>query len=70
MLHSLQHLQLIVHHLLIAFDILLENYLNGVLFAILFRFTDYTICPSSECISKLVLSSKRLVREKNGGIDG
>lgn len=60
-LHSLQHLHLIVYHLLVALDILLEDDLDS---AFAFRavcLADYAICSSAECLSESVFGSGAVV---------
>jgi hypothetical protein len=52
--HALQHLQLIVHHLLIAFDILLQDNFDSDLALGAVGFADDTVCASSQGLSKAV----------------
>ena len=54
-LHSLQHLQLIVHHSLVALDILFEDNLDGILLASGFCLPYDAIRSCTERLSKLVL---------------
>ena len=55
MLHPLQHLQFIVHHLLIALDILLEDDLDRVLLAFTLCLSDNAICSCTKSLAKPVL---------------
>ena len=59
MLHSLQHLHLVVHHLLVALDILLQDNLHGHLARGPICLADDSICPGTEGPSKAVLGSAR-----------
>jgi hypothetical protein len=61
MLHPLEHLQLIVHHTLVAFDILLEYDLDGyfAVFAICFSNDSVCACPKSP--PELVLAPESVV---------
>lgn len=43
MMQSLEHFELIFHHLLISFDILLEYYFDCNFLAINFRFSNYPV---------------------------
>jgi len=55
-LHLLQHAQLIIDHLFIALDILLEDYLYGDFLPIwAFCLSDDSICSCAEGPPKLVL---------------
>lgn len=58
MLHSLQHFHFVVHHLLIAFDILLENNFDSALALRAVGLADYAICTSAECLSESIFGSK------------
>jgi hypothetical protein len=57
MLHALQHLQLIVHHLLVAADILLQDDLDGDLALGTVSLPDNPICASAQCLSEAVSRS-------------
>lgn len=57
MLHSLQHLHLVVHHLLVALDILLENDLDSALALRPVCLAHYAICSSAEGLSEPILIS-------------
>lgn len=60
MIEGLEHFQLIVDHLLIPTDILLQDNLDGDLAGGGgLSFTDDTICSSTERSSELVQSSSR-----------
>ena len=45
--HPLQHLELVVHHLLIAFDIFLEDDLDGKFLAVLLCLPDNAVRTST-----------------------
>lgn len=47
MFHLLQHLQLIVYHLLVALDIFLEDDFYGVFLSCMICLPYDTICPST-----------------------
>ena len=47
MLHSLQHLQLVVYHFLVALDIFLEDDLDGKLLSVLLGFPNNAISTSA-----------------------
>jgi hypothetical protein len=53
-LHFLQHFQLVVDHLLVAADILLQDDLDCDLAVRAVSLTDDTISSSAQCLSKLV----------------
>lgn len=57
MSEPLQHLQLIVHHLLVSLDVLLQNDLNGDLSLGRFGFSDNTIGAGTQGFAKPVLGS-------------
>jgi hypothetical protein len=59
MLHSLQHLHFVVHHLLVALDILLENNLDSALALRPVCLADYAICTSTKCLSESIFGSGR-----------
>lgn len=59
-LHPLQHLQLIVYHLLISLDIFLEDDLDRYLSGRAVCFSDDTVRASTERFSKFVLRSSRM----------
>lgn len=48
MVKLLQHHQLIVHHLLMTFDVLFQNDLDGHSLSFAFCFADYAICTSAQ----------------------
>lgn len=56
-LHPLQHLELIVDHLLVSLDILLEDNLHGDLASWPICFSDNTICTSTERPAESIFSS-------------
>lgn len=60
-LHSLQHLHLIVHHLLIALDILLEDDLDSAFALRAVCLADYAISSSAKCLSESVFGSGGIV---------
>jgi len=47
MVHPLQHLQLIIDHLLIALDVLLQDDLDGISVSALLCFADDAVCACS-----------------------
>ena len=53
-LHALQHLQLIVHHLLVAAHILLQDDLDSDLALGAVSFSDDTVGSGAECLSEAV----------------
>lgn len=53
-LHALQHLQLIVHHLLVAAHILLQDDLDSDLALGAVSFADDTVGSGAECLSEAV----------------
>jgi hypothetical protein len=55
--HALQHLQLIVYHLLIPTNILLQDDLDGHLALRAVSLSHDTICASTECFSEAVSRS-------------
>lgn len=57
MLHALQHFQLVVHHLFVSPDILLQDDLDSDLALGAVGFSDNTIRSSAERLSKLVSRS-------------
>jgi hypothetical protein len=57
MLHPLQHLELVVDHLLVAANILLQDDLDSDLALGAVRFPDDTICSSAQCLSEAVSRS-------------
>jgi hypothetical protein len=57
MLHPLQHLHLVVHHLLVALDILLEDDLDSALALRPVCLAHYAICTSPEGLSEPILVS-------------
>ena len=54
-IEPLQHLQLIIDHLFIAFDVLLQDDLDGDLVTLEVCFSDDAICASTECSTEFVL---------------
>ena len=56
--HSLKHLELVVHHSLIALNILFEDDLDSVLFPILLGFSNDAVCACSEGLAETIGSSK------------
>ena len=54
MVELLKHFQLIIHHLLVALDILLEYYLDCHLLALNIGLSNYAICASTESSSEPV----------------
>ena len=56
-LHALQHLELIVDHLLVSANILLQDDLDRDLALRTVGFPDDTICASTQCLSKAVSGS-------------
>ena len=54
MLHSLQHFHLVVYHLLIAPDALLEDNLDRTLALGAICLSNNAICTSAECLAKPV----------------
>ena len=68
MLHSLQQNHLVVNHLLVAFDILLENDLDGIFLSTAFSLAHDPVCTSAQCPPKLVLGpASRLKPDSNSG---
>ena len=61
MLHSLQHFQLVVDHLLVSAHILLQDNFDSNLALGAVRFPDDTVGPCSQCLSKAVSRSARRV---------
>lgn len=61
MLHSLQHLHLIVYHLFIALDILLEDDLDSAFALRAVCLADYAICSCAECLSESIFGSGAVV---------
>ena len=57
MFYPLQENHLIIDHSLVAFDILLEYYLDGVPLASTLGFSNDSICASTKGPSELVLGS-------------
>lgn len=57
MLQSLKEVQLVVHHLLVALDALLQNNLNGHLAGRAISLAHDTVCASTEGSSEPVLCS-------------
>ena len=57
MLEFLKHLKLVIDHLFVSLYISLENYLDGNLASWAISLPDDSICSSSECSTKPVLSS-------------
>lgn len=53
-LHALQHLQLVVDHLLVSTNILLQDDLNGDLALGAVGLSDDTICSGAQCLSEAV----------------
>lgn len=66
----LQHLQLIIDHLLVALDILLEDDLHSDLSSAAFSLANNAICASAQCLPKPVLRSvndeRRMPRMRGG----
>lgn len=58
MLHALQHLKLVVHHLLVPFDIFLEDDLDRHFPSRAIRLSDNAIGTGSECATETVFRSK------------
>ena len=56
-LHLLQHFQLVVDHLLVTADILLQDDLHGDLALGTVSFSDNTVCSSAQCLSEAVSRS-------------
>lgn len=56
-LHALQHLQLVVHHLLVSTNVLLQDDLDGDLALGAVSLADDAICASSQCLSEAVSRS-------------
>ena len=55
MIQSLQHLQLLIDHLLVSFDILLQNYLDCHFVSVKVCFAYNAVGACSECSTELVL---------------
>ena len=60
MLHSLQQQHLIIYHLFIAFDVLLENNLDGIFLSTALSFTDDSIGTSTQSSPEFILGSAPL----------
>ena len=52
--HPLQHFELVVYHLLVALDVLLEDDLDGKLLAMLFRLPDNAVSARTQGLSKSI----------------
>lgn len=65
MLHSLQHLHLVVHHLLVALDILLEYDLDGDFPLWAVRLPHYAVCTRTECLSEPVFGPVQGLEDVN-----
>ena len=61
MFHSLQQDHLIVHHFLVAFDVLLENDLDSISFSGAFCFPDDAVCPCTQRPAESILRSELCV---------
>jgi hypothetical protein len=59
--HALQHLQLVVHHLLIAFYVLLQDDFDSDLALGAVGLTDDAICAGAQCLSEAVSRSAIVV---------
>ena len=55
MFHSLQQDHLIVYHLFVAFDVLLENDFDSISFSAAFCFPDDAVCPCTQCPAEAIL---------------
>ena len=55
MMHALKHLHFIVDHLLVAPDVLLEDYLYGAFPLGTICFTHNSICAGAECLAEAVV---------------
>ena len=64
MLHPLQHLQLVVDHLLVALDVLLEDDLDGELLAILFGLADDAVCACAQGLAQVIALSATSIRRR------
>jgi hypothetical protein len=58
-LHALQHLQLVVYHLLVSPHILLQDDLDGNLALGTVGLSHDAICPSAECSSEAIAGPAR-----------
>ena len=56
-LEALEHLQFVIDHLVVAFDVLLQDDLDGAFSLGRLCFSDNAVGASSECLAKLVLGS-------------
>ena len=61
MFHSLQQDHLIVHHLLVAFDVLLKNDLDGISLSAAFCFPNDAVCPCTQRPAESILGSETCV---------
>lgn len=59
MFHPLQQDHLVIHHLLIAFDVLLQDDFDSIFLPSTFRFSYDSVGTRSQCPAKLVLGSAR-----------
>ena len=57
MFHSLEQDHLIVHHLFIAFDVLLENDLYSISLPTAFCFPDNAVCSCTQCPAESIFGS-------------
>lgn len=60
-LHALQHLELVVDHLLISADIFLQDNFDGDLALGAVSLSDNTICSSAQCLPETVSGSATLL---------
>lgn len=60
MLHPLQHLQLVVYHLLVSFDILLEDNFHGDFASWSIGLPDNTICTSTQRFTESIFGPENM----------
>ena len=65
MLHALQHLKLVIHHGLVAFDVFLEDDLDGDLALWAGRFAHDAIGPRTQCLAKPIPRSMGLYQHRH-----